>query len=130
MRLPVMATLVSLLWVAPPTFANADALDGKLTPKAIKKVMKKRSKEVARCYKRFALRQRRATGRVKLELIVERDGSVRVPKKKGIKIKAPGVRGKRFYKCVTKRVRRWQFPEIDFPTDVVLPFYFQHTRRR
>lgn len=124
MKLPVLATIVPLLWIASPSQSHAEPL----TPKAIKKVMKRHSGDVQRCYKRYALKQRRAKGKVTLQLIVERSGEIR--KKKGLKIKAPGVRGKRFYKCVTKKVRNWQFPIIDHPTDVHLPFYFQHTRRR
>lgn len=97
-----------------------------LSEKEIKEVVNDHAGEIKRCYARHALRQKRATGRVTLSMVVDRDGTVR---NDTIDVEAEGVRGKKFRRCVVSRVSSWEFPEAKSPTEIQYPFYFQHTRR-
>jgi hypothetical protein len=96
-----------------------------LSEEDINKVVTAHSDEVLFCYRKHALKQKTATGRVTVGLVVERSGEVRA---ESITVEADGVRGKQFQRCVVDHVSAWRFPESNAPTEVAYPFLFQHTR--
>jgi hypothetical protein len=93
----------------------------------VKRVLSEHAHEVRHCYERHGLKQRDATGRLTLRLVVTATGGV---KKSSVEVEAPGVRGPKLLRCLAKSARAWQFPESRSPTMVEYPFLFQHTRRR
>ena len=124
-----MRTLVACMSVAAVLTVgapHAGAERAVLSEEEIKRVVAEHADDVKSCYAKHAVKQKRATGRVKLGLVVDADGTVRRP---SIEVEAPGVRGKRFERCVEAKVADWRFPEAKGPTEILYPFYFQHTRR-
>lgn len=80
--------------------------------------------QVRACYLASA-RGPRATGAVRLEIIIHRDGSVWK-----LGVVAPGVTGVsgvRLERCVQKAARSWHFPVRAGFTTAAIPFYFQRT---
>jgi TonB family protein len=96
---------------------------GELSADEVRQVIRANSHEVRACYERHAMRQKAATGKVLLDLVVRPEGKV-----DEVRVDAEGVRGKRFRRCVEERARSWQFPESRGATEVQYPFLFQHTR--
>jgi TonB family protein len=97
--------------------------DGELSADDVRQVIRANSHEVRACYERHAMRQKSATGKVLLDLVVRPEGRV-----DEVKVDAEGVRGNRFQRCVEEKARTWQFPESRGATEVQYPFLFQHTR--
>lgn len=82
---------------------------------------------VKQCYLTHTAKAKGATGAVRLELIIHRDGSVFA-----LTVVAPGVTGKALRKldgCVQKQAASWHFPVRRGFTSVVIPFVFQRARR-
>jgi len=77
---------------------------------------------VARCYKKFGLRHKKAKGELRIELVVHRRGYV-----KRVSIDAPGVRGKKLERCVRPLAQAWSFPERRYFTVASVPFFFLRT---
>lgn len=122
-KLLASITMTGALLAAAASPASADG--GTLTAKDVRRVMSAHQGDVRGCYVKYGMKQRKATGKVLVNLIVERDGKVR--KAEAV---AEGVRGKRFERCVAKQTQKWRFPPIRHATDVQLPFLFQHTAAR
>ena len=116
----VTRLLPVLLLSAAATAAHAGS---GLSDEDVRRVVRANGHEVRACYEKHAMRQKEATGKVLLDLVVGSEGKV-----EQIHVDAEGVRGKRFQRCVEGRVRAWQFPEASEPTEVQYPFHFQHTR--
>jgi len=91
--------------------------------KAVEKVVKYDVANLSACYKRYGLRQKRATGVLRVEIVVHKDGFV-----KKVEVYAPGVRGKRLGRCVFKIAKAWQFPVRKFYTRLAIPFYFHRKK--
>ncbi|HEU5060504.1 MAG TPA: AgmX/PglI C-terminal domain-containing protein, partial [Kofleriaceae bacterium] len=104
-------------------FGATPAEAGELSPEAVRAVVRANGHEVRACYERHAMRQKSATGKVLLDLVVRPDGGV-----DEVKVEAEGVPAGRFHRCVEQRARSWQFPESSGTTEVQYPFRFQHTR--
>jgi hypothetical protein len=104
-----------------------DSDKGKLAEKDVKRVVADHVSEIRSCYERFALPQKEAGGKVELEMVVGRDGTVR---KDSIKVSAEGVKGKRFPACVADSVHNWEFPATEAVTLVQYPFFFLKTHAR
>jgi len=83
------------------------------------RVASARADEVKRCYFRHALVEPRATGRVRVDLQVRRDGRV-----DRARVDAPGVARRGFERCVVARALTWKFPASASPTEVRMPFHF------
>lgn len=82
---------------------------------------------IGACYKKHGLRHKKATGALRIELVVHHMGFV-----KRVDVVAPGVKGKRLRRlerCIAAFVRGWKFPRRRFYTAASLPFYYQRTGR-
>ncbi|MBT8494938.1 MAG: AgmX/PglI C-terminal domain-containing protein [Deltaproteobacteria bacterium] len=77
------------------------------------------------CYGKHGLAQKKATGDMRLELIIHRDGSVF-----RLKVYAPGVKGKALGKCITKLSKKWSFPPRKGFTHVLVPFFYLRTKAK
>lgn len=75
--------------------------------------------QVRSCYFRHALAEPRATGRVRIDLQVRRDGGV-----DRARVEAPGLVRRGFERCVVARALTWRFPASVAPTEVRMPFRF------
>ena len=78
--------------------------------------------QVKECYRKYALNQKTATGDVRLEMIIHRDGHLFF-----FDVVAPGVRGKKLSRCIKKRSRAWRFPRRRGFTTATIPFRFVKT---
>jgi len=76
--------------------------------------------EVQRCYFRHALVESAASGRVRVDLDVKRDGKV-----ERVRVVAPGISRLHFERCVVARALTWRFPASSASTEVRMPFWFQ-----
>ena len=103
--------------------AASPAAAGELSADQVRQVIRANGHEVRACYERHALKQKGATGKVTLDLVVRPEGSV-----DNVKVEAEGVRGNKFGRCVEGKARSWRFPESTGSTEVQYPFLFQHTR--
>lgn len=75
--------------------------------------------QVKRCYFRHALLEPRATGQVRVDVFVRRDGGVA-----RARVEAPGLTRRAFQRCVVARALTWRFPASAGPTEVRMPFRF------
>jgi hypothetical protein len=112
--LPLSIALATLL-IAPTAMAD-------ITAKDVKKVMNEHRGEVLGCYTKHAQKQKSAKGKVTLDISLKTSGEV-----SKVSIAAPGVKGKKFFRCVVNKVNQWQFPENSGVT-ITVPYHFQHTR--
>src|SRR5688500_7130035 len=112
------------LAIAGALATGARAESGELSSEDVRRVVRANGHEIRACYEKHAMRQKEATGKVLLDLIIRTEGKV-----DRVEVDAEGVRGNRFDRCVASRVRAWQFPESRHPTEVQYPFLFQHTKR-
>lgn len=120
MRRTASITLsLALLGLAVPAAA------GELSAADVRKVMNRHGDEVKECYLRHGIKQRTATGKVTVSVVVEKSGDTR-----DVAVDAPGVKGKQLSRCITTAASAWSFPQIDSVTEVELPFLFQHTHAR
>lgn len=113
---------IALAGALAPLGASGAAAD-ELSADAVREVIRANGHEVRACYERHAMRQKEATGKVLLDLVVRPEGKV-----DEVRVDAEGVRGNRFQRCVVEKARAWQFPESSGSTEVQYPFRFQHTR--
>jgi hypothetical protein len=95
-----------------------------LSPDDVRRIVAAHAHEVRGCYEKHAMKQRSATGKVLLDLIVRAEGKVAK-----VEVDPEGVRGRKFQRCVSGKATKWQFPESRHATDVQYPFYFQHSKR-
>lgn len=116
-----LSSLFSTLVIAGALAPLAQA--GELSAEQVRQVIRANGHEVRACYERHAMKQKGATGKVTLDLVVRPEGTV-----DQVKVDAEGVRGPRFPRCVEEKARGWQFPESSGSTEVQYPFLFQHTR--
>jgi hypothetical protein len=94
-----------------------------LSEEEVSKLASGREDEIRTCFMRHGARQRRATGEVRIHLIVHPDGHVwRV-----MDVQAPGVRGDKFAACVQARLEAWRFPEKKGYTETTVPYLFVKT---
>jgi hypothetical protein len=108
---------------AKPAPTPAPPHDGKtLTAEEISRYMAPYVGGVRQCYERHAIRDRRADGRVRLEMIVRRTGRVI-----GLHVITPNITNKRFVECVESLAAEWSFPPRPNRTAVALPFLFLRT---
>ncbi len=75
--------------------------------------------QVKRCYFRHALVEPRATGQVRVDVFVRRDGGVA-----RARVEAPGLTRRAFERCVVSRALSWRFPASSSATEVRMPFRF------
>ena len=115
----VLLFAVAGAFVLVPT---ARAESNQLSVDQIQEVAREHSGEVRDCYVEHALKQKSASGKVTLDLVVRAEGDVQ-----HVAVDAPGVRGHRFKRCVEKHVSAWQFPSARHGTEVQYPFLFHHT---
>jgi TonB family protein len=115
-------TSLSLLALA-SALAAAPASAGELSADQVRQVIRANGHEVRACYERHAMKQKSATGKVTLDLVVRPEGTV-----EEVSVDAAGVRGSQFRRCVEQKARSWRFPEATGSTEVQYPFLFQHTR--
>ncbi len=80
---------------------------------------------IAQCYKRYAVKQNKASGDLRIELVIHRRGYV-----KFVEVVAPGVRGKKLDRCVRKFAEGWSFPERRYFTTTAIPFFFLKTEAK
>ena len=79
--------------------------------------------EVRHCYLQHAARQRGATGRLTLELVIRPAGTVLQ-----LVLTAPGVKGTRLAECVRQASEEWTFPDRSGFTAVQIPITLVKTR--
>jgi outer membrane biosynthesis protein TonB len=89
-----------------------------LDSKAVRGAVKPHVDAMTECYRK-SVKDVLATGDVRVELLIHRDGSV-----KKFKIIALGVKSKGFSKCASKLIKKWKFPERKGFTSAVVPFFF------
>lgn len=122
----ILMMFVAALLVLSVGPGSAAAEQNLLSEADIKQVVSRHAHEIKRCYKRHAIKQRSARGKVTLGMIVSRKGKVR---RRSVSVAAPGVRGRKFKRCVVRKVKAWEFPASRSATEVQYPFFFQHARR-
>ena len=122
MRLLTTLTIAGAVILFSTSSASAGS---QLSAVEAKRVANQHYEKIRACYKRHAMKQRSATGKVALDVVVARSGSV-----KDVDVIARGVRGKAFTRCVSKNVLSWKFPSSKSATEVRFPYFFQHTKTR
>jgi hypothetical protein len=89
----------------------------------IRKTMGPWVENLQNCYRDNALDQAKASGEMRLEMIIHREGKVVTHR-----VVAPGVSGKKLAKCVAKVVAKLRFPRKSGFTTTAIPFYFMRTK--
>jgi hypothetical protein len=107
------------------SFEGAASADRGLTEADVQEVMTSHGDDVRACYMQHGFKQRTATGKVVVSVVVQKNGATR-----DVKVDAPGVKGKSLSSCISGSARDWQFRPTGDVTEVQLPFLFQHTRAR
>ena len=79
--------------------------------------------QVRDCYLQHAARQRTATGRLTLELVIRPVGTILM-----ITVTAPGVKGTKLERCVRESSEEWHFPDRAGFTAVQIPITLVKTR--
>ena len=79
--------------------------------------------EVRACYLAHAAKQRTATGRLSLELVIRPAGSVLT-----LAVTAPGVKGAALERCIEASAKDWHFAYAPGHTTAVIPLLFLRTR--
>lgn len=74
------------------------------------------------CYVKYTARSKKASGKVRFDLIVHRDGT---PWR--LDVETPGVESKRLSACLVGVAERWRFPERRGFTRARVPFLFLRT---
>jgi outer membrane biosynthesis protein TonB len=113
--------VIALLALAHGT-AQADKLPHQLTGAEIGAVTSKSLGDIRACYQPHALRDKNATGKVEVKLIIHRDGT---PFR--VEIDTPGVSSKKLDRCVNAVARSWRFPMRRGFTHSVVPYFFLRT---
>lgn len=135
-RLATILTSVAML-VAGTAAAepSGDPFENKLRPVSAEQTMSSDEvvryalphlPRIARCYKRHALPDRRATGDLVLYVSIARDGKV-----VHSEVTAPGVSVFRLAyldRCVKNETATWHFPARKGFTNAVIPYFFLHTK--
>lgn len=75
------------------------------------------------CYKKYGIVQKKASGGLRLELLIDKRGTVR-----RLDILAPGVKGKKLEACIKKFGYKLEFARKPGFTRAVIPFYFLKTK--
>jgi hypothetical protein len=88
----------------------------------IDRIVADHANDVRTCYLRHAAKQKTASGRLRLVIEIAWHGRVT-----GLKVEAPGVRGRGLTRCLRQQVRDWRFPRSDKDTTVYFPFLFLKT---
>jgi hypothetical protein len=109
-----------------PAADEGDPLDRKtLTAAEIDRYVGEYVPAIKACYLTHRKKAKAATGALRLELIIHRDGTVFK-----LAIAANGIVGaplRRLESCVRKEVERWHFPVRRGFTSTVIPFFFLRT---
>jgi TonB family protein len=113
----VQLACVAALTAAGSSAARAET--GLLSVAQANQVATAQADQVKRCYFRHALVEPRATGRVRVDLQVRRDGGV-----DRARVDAPGMVRRGFERCVVARALTWRFPASASTTEVRMPFRF------
>ena len=101
---------------------KAAVLPHQLTGAEIGSVTGKSLSGMRACYQKHTAKNKKATGKVSVELIVHRDG-----KPFRVVVKTPGVASKRLTACLTAIAQSWRFPARRGFTKSVVPFLFLRT---
>ncbi|HEY8144528.1 MAG TPA: TonB family protein [Kofleriaceae bacterium] len=117
MRTLLLASVVALLTAT--ASGTAHAQEPLLSVAQANVVASAQHAQVKRCYFRHALVEPRATGQVRVDLFVRRDGGVA-----RARVEAPGLARRAFQRCVVARALTWRFPASAGPTEVRMPFRF------
>ena len=96
---------------------------GHLSRSEIEAVVRPHTPALKKCYVKHGLSQKSAKGRMRIELLIRPIGVI-----KRITTHAPGVKGKRLQRCVTRVLRGARFPEKTFHTAANVPFLFVKTK--
>lgn len=118
MRRSVQLALVFSLGCAFAHTAGAESAS-LLTAAQANLVASSHADQVKTCYFRHALLEPRATGKVRVDLHVRRDGGV-----ERARVDAPGMARRGFERCVIARALTWRFPASASTTEVRMPFRF------
>ena len=108
-----------------PTQAGGDSSRATLSAAEIERYIAPYYSAIRECFVSATARKRSATGALKLELIIHRDGTAF-----HLAIAAPGVTGaarKKLETCIRKETERWHFPVRFGFTSAVVPYYFLRT---
>ncbi|MBW2459436.1 MAG: TonB family protein, partial [Deltaproteobacteria bacterium] len=98
---------------------------GRLAPEAIRKVVNQHAREIERCYNASVARERGLEGRLEVEWIVDRIGTV-----SNTRIIYDEVGSDALKRCLRTSVKRWVFPPPrGGPARVSCPFIFSDLRR-
>ena len=121
----VAAVIVIAAWSS-EAFGGKDKPDKRiLTAVELEKGIAPWVPKINGCYKKHGVAVKKASGHLRLELLIDKQGRVRL-----LEILAPGIRGKRLKKlsaCVGKLRQKIQFnPKPGF-TRAVIPFFFLKT---
>jgi len=119
-----IAGIIAVVLAAAALPGAARAETEQLSPDEVRRVVNAHAHEVRTCYEKHAMKQKEATGKVLLDLVVRASGDV-----SEVDVEAEGVRGRKFERCVESRASKWRFPESREATEVQYPFLFQHTRK-
>jgi hypothetical protein len=126
-----VAMLIAGTATAEPT---SDPFDSRLRPIPSEQTMSAQEVEryampylqrVSRCYKQHALPVKKATGELRLYVVIARSGNVVYSE-----IGAPGVpilRKLGLDRCLRNEMKTWRFPVHAGFTNAVLPYFFQRT---
>ncbi len=93
---------------------------GQLSVAQANRIAAARFGEVKGCYLRHALVEPRASGQVRIDLLVRSDGGV-----SRARVEAPGIVRRAFGRCVVARAMTWRFPSSSAATEVRMPFRFR-----
>lgn len=112
-----IGALAALLVLA--AIGSARAEEALLSVAQANQVASAQAEQVKRCYFRHALAEPRATGAVRVDVLVRSDGGVA-----RARVDAPGLRRRAFARCVVARALTWRFPASAAATEVRMPFRF------
>jgi hypothetical protein len=106
-----------------PSPAQRESETRILSQDEISRYATEQKEDIRTCFLRHSVGQRRATGEVRIHVIVHPDGHVWQVKR----VEAPGVRGKGLSRCVDAKLESWRFPEKKGYTETILPYLFIKT---
>lgn len=115
-------SVIALLALATGTAAADKKLPHQLTGAEISAVTSKSLGKIRACYQPHVKKNKKATGKLEVKLIVHRDGT---PFK--VDVITPGIKSKRLERCVAAIANTWRFPMRRGFTETVVPYFFLRT---
>ena len=103
-----------------PDFVETLVMEGQpLRSSVVQGVVARGLPDIQYCYERAMARVKAPSGEVSLSFVILPRGNVAQ-----VKVEVVGPRGKGLEKCMSQRVRKWQFPANDVQTEVAIPLMF------